>query len=133
MIDSVQAGVIILTSKWILMIEIKWENKEVFKHGKVGRSFTSRSVLQHYLLPIPFIVMLWTYVSYDEVTQNFNYTLRNNKIYNFECLKFLYHYIDFRYSFWKIEVLKRKDYVFQCLVWMVSKYNFGHQFLSPSK
>ena len=49
--------------------EIKWENKEDFKHGKVGRSFTSRSVLQHYLLPIPFIVMLWTYVSLDKVTQ----------------------------------------------------------------
>ena len=47
--------------KMVTNHEIKWENKEVFKHGKVGRSFTSRSVLQHYLLPIPFIVMLWTY------------------------------------------------------------------------
>ena len=89
MIDSVQTGVIILTSKWILMIEIKWENKEVFKHGKVGRSFTSRSVLQHYLLPIPFIVMLWTYVSYDEVTQNFNHNLTDKKYCGFKYFEFL--------------------------------------------
>ena len=42
-------------------IWIKWENKEVFKHGKVGRSFTSRSVHHTTTTNQYLLLSLWTH------------------------------------------------------------------------
>ena len=42
-------------------IWIKWENKEVFKHGKVGRSFTSRSVHHTTATNQYLLLSLWTH------------------------------------------------------------------------